>query len=194
MSSAAHLFRSLGSGVVPLCPVIATPHRAPPPFLPLPLTLVSSLAADRLHPRLGRHAVPHVLAARVHPCPAAAPAGLLLVRPSPRQPTPHRADLEGALCSRAVGHVTWKSLIGKELGFQALGVWPGVSSECVWAPYGSERVDTVPIFQYVWPGELGQRGRSRGMWRGVCLKGRGEFLGAWSVGDGPCTPRLSGSC
>ncbi|XP_066223299.1 DENN domain-containing protein 1A isoform X3 [Saccopteryx leptura] len=33
---------------------------------------------DRLHPRVGRHAVPHVLAARVHPRPAAAPAGLLL--------------------------------------------------------------------------------------------------------------------
>lgn len=41
----------------------------------------ASPAADRLHPRVRRHALPHVLAARVHPRPAAAPARLLLVRP-----------------------------------------------------------------------------------------------------------------
>ncbi|KAM8801380.1 DENN domain-containing protein 1A isoform 2-T2 [Rhynchonycteris naso] len=34
--------------------------------------------SDRLHPRVGRHAIPHVLAARVHPHPATTPAGLLL--------------------------------------------------------------------------------------------------------------------
>lgn len=41
----------------------------------------ASPAADRLHPRVRRHALPHVLAARVHPRPATTPAGLLLVRP-----------------------------------------------------------------------------------------------------------------
>lgn len=46
------------------------------------LTLwLASLAADRLRPRVCRHAVPHVLAARVHPRAAPASAGLLLVRP-----------------------------------------------------------------------------------------------------------------
>lgn len=38
-------------------------------------------AADRLPARIGRAALPHVLAAHLHPGAAAAPAGLLLVSP-----------------------------------------------------------------------------------------------------------------
>lgn len=42
-----------------------------------------SVAVDCLHPRVCCDALPHVLAARVHPCPASTSAGLLLVRPLP---------------------------------------------------------------------------------------------------------------
>lgn len=53
---------------------------------PRPLTVVvlSQIAANSLCARIGRPAVPHVLAARVHPCAPRAPAGLLLVSGAPR--------------------------------------------------------------------------------------------------------------
>lgn len=50
-----------------------------------PLTVVlSQIAANGLCARIGRPAVPHVLAARVHPCAPRAPVGLLLVSGAPR--------------------------------------------------------------------------------------------------------------
>lgn len=52
----------------------------PSDFLALNLQF-ASIAAHGLHPRLCRHALPHVLAACVHPRPASTSAGLLLVRP-----------------------------------------------------------------------------------------------------------------
>lgn len=70
---------------------------------PRPLTVVlSQIAAHGLCARIGRPAVPHVLAARVHPCAPRAPAGLLLVSGAPRV---GRGAGKGRGCRLALAHM-----------------------------------------------------------------------------------------
>lgn len=76
---------------------------------PLTVVLLSHCLANRLSPRLGRPALPDVLAAHLHPGAPATPVGLLLVS-RPCRPRARRSGWETPLplqCKQA-----WSAYLG----------------------------------------------------------------------------------